>query len=146
MIEMVSAFGPLGIVSYVEATRVATDNGTSRHVAAGRAVASYVETERDAGLVAKDVGRVVHYMADRTEPTANPTAVGVEELYDDYQVWCLKKALRPLSQQEFIDEFDRVRQSPQLAGKIKKFGARYFGIAFVDGNVTTLSASRSQMR
>jgi hypothetical protein len=123
MIEMVSAFGPLGIASYAEATRSVTERDASRQVAPERVVARSVATGRD--------GRVVQYMAERTEPTSTPTAVGVEQLYSDYEVWCLSNTQRPVSQQEFIDEFDRVRQSPQLAGKIKKFGTRYFGIAFV---------------
>ena len=139
MIEMVSAFGPFGIASYVEATRTATQTDTSRHVAAQHAVASQVQTNRDDGLVEKDAGRVVRYMADRTEPTNSPTAVGVEQLHADYEVWCLSKALQPLSQEEFVDEFDRVRQSPELAGKIKKFGSRYFGIAFVQRKAPPLS-------
>ncbi len=83
-------------------------------------------------------------MADRTEPTTNPAALGVEELYADYEVWCLSRGLRALAQEEFVDEFDRVRASPQLAGKIKKFGTRYFGIAFVESNVAALPAQRSR--
>ena len=55
----------------------------------------------------------------------------------------LEQSLRPLSQEEFVDEFDRVRQSPQLAGKIKKFGSRYFGIAFVERKAPSLSTTRS---
>lgn len=49
-----------------------------------------------------------------------------------YEVRCLNKSLRMLSPDEFVDEFDRVRETPQLAGKIEKCGSRYFGIAFVD--------------
>jgi hypothetical protein len=142
MIEMVSAFGPLGIASYAEATRTPTETDASRHVAAERAMSRKVQTSRDASGAEKDIGRVVHYMADRTQPTTRPAAIGVDEIYGDYEVWCLSKALRPLSQQEFVDEFDRVRESPQLAGKIKKFGLRYFGIAFVESNLAGLPTSR----
>jgi hypothetical protein len=128
MIEMVTAFGPLGIVSYAEATRGATEPDTSGHVRSRLVMTGTVATERVGG---KENGRVVHYMAERTEPTSHPTAIGVEELFADYQVWCLSKSLQALSCEEFVEEFDRVRESPQLAGKIKKFGSRYFGIAFV---------------
>ena len=132
MIEMVSAFGPLGIVSYAEATRAPTESDMSRRVAPERGMPRIVATSRDSSLVAKEIGRVVQYMADRTEPTSQASALGVDQLHADYEVWCMSKNLRALSVEDFVDEFDRVRESPQLTGKIKKFGARYFGIAFMD--------------
>jgi integrase len=117
MIEMVSAFGPLGIVSYAEATRPETaETDVSRRDGPER-----VAARSD--------------LPSRVNATTNRAAVRVDELYADYEIWCLSGSQRPLGKEEFVDEFDRVRASPQLAGKIKKFGSRYFGIAFVENNV-----------
>ena len=33
---------------------------------------------------------------------------------------------------DFGEEFDRVRDLPELTGKIRKFGNRYYGIALVE--------------
>jgi len=132
MIEMVSAFGPLGIVSYAEATREKAGADVSRRVAPERAVSRHVVSSRDDLAPEKDIGRVIEYMADRTEPREKG-ALGAEELYADYQVWCVSENVRTLSLELFVEEFDHIRESPQLAGKIKKFGTRYFGISFIGG-------------
>jgi hypothetical protein len=42
----------------------------------------------------------------------------------------------------FIEEFDRVREAPQLRGKIRKFGSRYYGIRLVNSNVARLTARK----
>jgi hypothetical protein len=143
MIEMVSAFGPVGIVAYAEATRpTPTTSDTARSVATLPVTARSAAVRHDLRTW-EEVGHVVQYMADRTEPTTQPAALGVEELHADYEVWCLTRSLRALSLETFVDEFDRVRESPQLAGKIKKFGTRYFGIAFVDKKIATLPVQGS---
>jgi hypothetical protein len=77
-------------------------------------------------------------MAERTEPTADPAAISIEDLHADYHAWCLASALRSLSLEAFGNEFDRVRELPQLEGKIRKFGSRYYGIRLVESNVTRL--------
>jgi hypothetical protein len=142
MIEMVSAFGPVGIVAYAEATRATSiDTDTGRAVAPRRAMARQAAPEHAAWA---EVGHVVQYMADRTEPTSKAAGIGADELYGDYQLWCATKALQPLPKENFLEEFDRVRASPQLAGRIKKFGARYFGIAFVDSKDVVAALERSQ--
>ena len=133
MIEMVSAFGPLGIVSYAEATREKAGSDVSRRVATDRGTSRQDKASRGDAAAEKDVGRVIEYMADRTEPSQKG-ALGADELYADYEVWCVSKSLRALSVELFVEEFDHIRESPQLAGKIKKFGTRYFGIAFVGSN------------
>ena len=87
-------------------------------------------------------GRVVNWMADRTEPTGDTSATTINELYADYEVWCFGKRLRAIAVDDFANEFDRVREVPQLAGKIRKFGSRYYGIRLVNSNVARLSARR----
>ena len=129
MIEMVSGFGPVGIVAYAEATRrPRSQTDMTRSVATQRVISGDDAARRDV-TGWKEVGHVVQYMADCTEPTSNPAAVGSDELYAHYKGWCVSQHLHALSEQGFVKEFDRVRASPQLAGKIKKFGTRYFGIA-----------------
>jgi hypothetical protein len=143
MIETVSAFGPLAIVSYAEATRRHADNDVTRSVAAGRAVSRQAEVGRaDATLIELETGRVVQFMADRTEPTADPAAISIEELHADYEVWCLTNAVQAFSRDAFALEFDRVREVPQLEGRIRKFGNRYYGIRLVDRKVAKLSARK----
>jgi hypothetical protein len=50
--------------------------------------------------------------------------------------------LRPLSRDAFGAEFDRVRELPQLEGKIRKFGSRYYGIRLTERIVTKLSTRK----
>jgi len=138
MIELVSAFGPLGIVAYAESTRGGSDT-TTRSVAPGRDVSRSGALRRaDATVIEQESGRVVQFMADRTEPTADPAAVTIEDLHADYEVWCLTNVLHPLSREAFVTEFDRVREVPQLEGKIRKFGSRYYGIRLIDRKIAKL--------
>jgi hypothetical protein len=141
MIETVSAFGPLAIVAYAEATRRYVADDVTGPVAAGRAVSRHGQVSRaDTVLIEAETGRVVQFMADRTEPTADPAAVAIEELHTNYELWCLTNGLQPLSCEAFADEFDRVREVPQLEGKIRKFGSRYCGIRLIDRKVAKLPA------
>jgi hypothetical protein len=43
----------------------------------------------------------------------------------------------------FEEELDRARNLPELAGKIRKFGDRYYGIALVRGQMRALRSGRS---
>ena len=143
MIELVSAFGPLGIVAYAESTRLTASQTVTGPVAPGRDASRTGAAHRaGATVIEQEIGRVVQFMADRTEPTADPTAITIDELHADYEVWCLTSGLQPLSRQGFADEFDRVREVPQLEGKIRKFGSRYYGIRLVDSKVAKLPARK----
>jgi hypothetical protein len=145
MIEMVSAFGPVGITAYAEATRLpATRNDMAGCGALRRAMAGFGAARQGTIPSEREVGRVVEYMAERTEPTTNPSGLGGEDLYADYDVWCVSNNLRALPRHEFFEEFDRVRSSPELAGKVQKFGARYFGIALVHSKDAVAALERTQ--
>jgi hypothetical protein len=145
MIEMVSAFGPVGITAYAEVTRrPAARNDVAGSGALRRAMAGSVTAQHGTISSEREVGRVVEYMAERTEPTTNPSGLGAEDLYADYGVWCVSNSLRALAEHEFLEEFDRVRSSPELAGKVQKFGARYFGIALVHSRVAAASNGRPE--
>ena len=139
MIEVVSAFGPLAIVAYAEATRRQTTDGVTRPVATGRGTSRPAEVGRaEVLLITPATGDIVPFMADRTEPTADPAAISIDELHADYEQWCRANAWQPHSRQTFTTEFDRLRELPQLDGKIRKFGSRYYGIRLADGRVTRL--------
>jgi hypothetical protein len=141
MIETVSSLGPLAIVAYAEATRRHSSNDTMRSVVAGRAASRSAEVSRSdsmATVIESKMGGAVDFIADRTEPTTDPAAVSIEELYADYQAWCRENQLQPRSFESFADDFDRVREMALLEGKIRKFGTRYYGIRLIGKNVTRL--------
>jgi hypothetical protein len=147
LVELVSAFGPTGVVAYAEATRRPTSvTHLSRPVATGRDLSRIVGSGRDNTDAMPHEGRVAHYMADRTEPANGPMAVGAEELFADYEQWCAANDLRALTLVEFVDELDSVRESPRLAGKITKFGSRYFGIALVADARAETTKGESELR
>jgi hypothetical protein len=102
------------------------------------AVGVYAQ-DRTALIGGRDaVGRVVKWMAERTEPTGDTSAITIDELHADYEVWCFAKGLRATARDDYTSEFDRVREVPQLAGKIRKFGNRYYGIRLVNSNIARL--------
>jgi hypothetical protein len=134
LIEIVSAFGLASLVAYGEATRSAL-----------QIAASQPDMARSGELLPAaasdgEHGRVVQWMAERTEPTADSAAITIEALHADYEVWCVGKNAKASACSHFQDEFDRVRAVPELAGKIRKFGNRYYGIRLVGSNVARLGA------
>jgi hypothetical protein len=138
LIEIVSAFGPAGIVAYAEVTR---RTYTEKVAPSQPDMASRGEL-LPAVAGPNQHGRVVEWMADRTEPTGDPAATTVDDLHADYHVWCLGRGEEAQSLLFFADEFDRVREAPQLADKIRKFGSRYYGIRLVSSNVARLTARK----
>jgi hypothetical protein len=115
LIELVSAFGPVGIATYAAATRYSHTTGVR---------ASPPETI--AHLEHHPVGAVVDYVAERTVPGSQSSAIGDAELHKDYLRRCTRTGSVGLSLVDFTAEFDRLRELPALRGKIRKFGARYF--------------------
>ena len=138
LIEIVSAFGPAGIVAYAEATHRTRRNPSSTTEPDMARSGELLPAAASDG----EPGRVVKWMADRTEPTGDTSATTIDELHADYEVWCFGKGLRATALGDFANEFDRVREVPQLAGKIRKFGNRYYGIRLVNSNVARLPARR----
>jgi hypothetical protein len=121
LIELVSAFGPIGIATYAAATRRDT---TGDDMASPATL-----TQTVARIEAHSKGSVVDFVAEETVPAAESTAIGSDELYDRYGNWCRQKGRVALATPAFKAEFDRLRELPALRGKIRKFGTRYFGIA-----------------
>ena len=131
LIEVVSAFGPVGIVAYADATRKTPSRAQPDVTRSGELVPAAASNGEQ--------GRVVKWMADRTEPTGDTSAITIDDLHADYEVWCFGKGLQPTSLDVFKSEFDRVREVPQLAGQIRKFGSRYYGIGLVDRKIARLT-------
>jgi len=75
-----------------------------------------------------ETAAVLSWIAERAVPTNDNRAVGIEELHRDYTTWSSSK---PMPLTRFQLEFDRARDLPDLAGKIRKFGDRYYGIALL---------------
>jgi len=136
LIEIVSAFGPAGIVAYVDATAHKAGSMT------GPDIARRGEPMPDTASIGEQ-GRVVKWVADRTEPTSDPSAVAIEDLHMDYEVWRLSNGLQSSSAGAFTDEFDRMRELPELAGKIRKFGSRYYGIGLIDRKIARLAKRKA---
>jgi hypothetical protein len=127
LIEVVSAFGPITIARYAELTRQPT---VKPDMVVMPAMASYGRP-RPALAFAQEVEHLVEWMAARATPAADASAVTVEALHTDYQEWASETDRPRMSAQAFRNEFDRVREMPEVAGKIRKFGNRYYGIRLV---------------
>jgi hypothetical protein len=128
LIEIVSAFGPAVIVSVAAAT------GMPQPAAARSA-----RHEQAAPLLQS--GSLIHWLTERTEPTADPTAIAAQALYADYLSWCADTGILADAPETFSAELDRVRTLPELASKIRKFGDRYYGLRLVRAPMRIASAN-----
>ena len=137
LIEIVSAFGPAGVVAYAEVTRRASDVTSTTQPDTARSGELLPAAASDG-----EHGRVVKWMADRTEPTGDTSAIPLYDLHADYEVWCIAKNMNAAKCDAFGEEFDRVREVPELAGKIRKFANRYYGIRLVASNIAQLQPRR----
>jgi hypothetical protein len=146
LIEVVSAFGPMTIAAYAEASRsgvggsdidVRDDHDATWHVATRR------DTTRSVGLAERETGSVVNWIAERGAPASDNNAIGIEELHADYVRWCGECGQRAASISLFEEDLDRVRSMPELAGKIRKFGDRYYGIELLPSGTRALGSRRS---
>lgn len=133
LVEVVSAFGPLTIAAYAEATREGT--GAAEPAMAGTDALRHAA----AGYDEREDGNVIAWVAARAVPVAGNRAIAIDDLHADYALWCADNALRAASIALFEAEFNRVRGLPELAGKIRKFGGRYYGIGLVRSRSTLLS-------
>ena len=134
LIETVSAFGPVTIAAYAEASR-----STTKPAKAGSSWPNPAMLERSELVV----GDVVSWIAERAAPTADTNAIGIGALHLDYVQWCDERRCRATPVNDFEKEFDRVRALPELAGKIRKFGDRYYGVGLLRSETRALAARRS---
>jgi hypothetical protein len=133
LVEMVSALGLAGIVTYAEATRPVR----AGHGEIEPDTASHAPTQ----LATSTVGSVLDWVVDRGIPTNDARGISGEELHQDYAQWCALMKASSLDLDRFNFEFDRVRQMPEVGGKIRKFSNRYYGIRLAD-KVAMLAARR----
>ncbi len=126
LIEAVCAFGPVTIAAYADASREArrgvlppamTSYDAPRHALAGRGTPQQSE--------------VLLWVAERAVPVSGNRAMGLSELYADYAAWCRQRNLETAPCVAFEHAFDAARELPELAGKIRKFADRYYGIGLV---------------
>jgi len=128
LIELISAFGPVAIAAYAESTRCVTVG--EKHAAPRQAMASSGVLHLTAASLGEP-GRVMRWMAERTEPASGTAAVWLGQLYGDYEEWCAHCGATSLSAIDFQTEFDRLRGMQEMIGAIRKFGNRYYGIRVI---------------
>jgi hypothetical protein len=71
------------------------------------------------------LGQLISFVAERTEPKESARGIRVDELIGE----CTQVAMAPLGVEEFVPGLNHLRASPELHGKIKKSGTRYFEMA-----------------
>src|SRR5262249_8649993 len=79
------------------------------------------QRERDSAV---NTGRVLDWMRERALPTEEVNPIALEALHADYDVWCIRSELQAMPIEAFSQALDRLREEPELAGNIKKFGSR----------------------
>ena len=142
--ELLGAFGFALVAAFARVTRPSqTQPDTSGSTQASREVASQAQGKVDALVVEhQTVGNLMLYFTERTELTAGTHAIDVRELHADYEAWCLGKGFAALASAAFAEEFDRLRERPEVAGKIRKFASRYYGLRLVGKPVGQITTAR----
>jgi hypothetical protein len=142
LIEVVSAFGPITVMRFAELS--VTDTTTSDTGATDRVMSRHVALRPAALLLTPERAeeRVALWMSERATPSPNGGAITLEEMHSDYRDWCASLGTPPSSMVAFSAEFDRLRTMPELSGKIRKFGNRYYGISLVSEKSLTASGQK----
>ena len=129
LVELVSALGPAAVVAYAEATHAVRDWQASK---TQPDIARHGVLKPGEAWQESEGGSLVAWLAERAVPSDEAAAISINELHADYQAWCAEKRVPGLARQAFAEDFDRVRDMPEMAGKIRKFGTRYYGIRLVN--------------
>jgi hypothetical protein len=122
LIETVSAFGPMTIAAYAAASRSAP-----KPAMASSSWPHLAMVERSDVII----GDVLTWIAERAAPAADSDAIGIAALHANYSAWCDERKCLATAVGDFEEEFDRVRSLPELEGKIRKFGNRYYGVGLL---------------
>ena len=80
-------------------------------------------------------GLVVDFLDDCTEPEETGAALAAKDLHAAYAKWCAQNALSGMAEDEFVKEFDRERERPEMRGRVRKLGDRYVGVGLVKGHL-----------
>ena len=137
LIEVVSAFGPPTIAAYAEASR----KDAELHGALEPAMAGSVLPRHGAASFGEPQ-HVVAWLAARAIPAASSSAISLHELYDDYLRWRGDATREVPTLGCFEQELDVARTLPELDGKIRKFGDRYYGVGLVHTKRRAIAAAR----
>jgi hypothetical protein len=129
MIEVVTAFGPVTVVRFAELSAASTTGSTTG--ATWRAATDHVEARPAIGLLADGLeDRVAVWMSARATPRSDGGATTLGDLHRDFDAWCLAEPRCDAT--SLARAFDRLREMPELRGKIRKFGTRYYGVKLAD--------------
>lgn len=133
IIEFLSAFMPIGLSMYATTHRGKKTNESPSQSDMTQARPAMARSTRRQPVVidAREVGQVVDFMTERTEPGRESEALSVGELHGDYRAWCKTRRCEALSADAFIGEVERVRIVHRLADRIGKTDVGYSGIRFV---------------
>jgi phage host-nuclease inhibitor protein Gam len=120
--EAIGALGPAVLFAVIRTSYESDVRVQTRPFATGR--------ER---IVSASVltGLVVDFLDDCTEPRDDGRALALSELYTAYQNWCEGRRATATSLKEFTADLDRERERPEMRGRVRKFGDRYYGIGLV---------------
>ena len=127
MIEIVTAFGPITVVRFAELS--ATPTSTSMTDRTWRVATRHVAARPVAGFLVDRVDdRVAAWMSARARPRSDGGAMTLQSCTMTTRLVCAAERLPSCDAATFAAAFDRLREMPELAGKIRKFGTRYYGI------------------
>jgi hypothetical protein len=110
--------------------------------AAGRVQARHVATRR----VHDAVGLVFDFLDDCTQPSEGANALAISELYAVYQSWCSQRGETAVTLRDFTENLDRERERPEMKGRVRKFGDRYYGIGLVAGKCAGPATPKGEVR
>ena len=127
-IEFISAFGPIVLSSYADATE-------RRHAARREEVSAETNLEKPA----QAPGLVIDFLAERIEPAASTDTLSQSALYADYAAWCRSSDLAALPAGDFVTGFDQLRAENRLT-KIRKRKDGYCGICIAASHETPATA------
>jgi hypothetical protein len=144
LIEVVSAFGPVTIAAYAEASGRAAEKRAVLDGGPELAMAGHDQLERAMAGQSEPDGMVVLWVAERATPAGETSAIGIAQLHADFVEWCAERGDEAMSPARFEGEFDRVRSLPDLDGKIRKFGNRYYGIGLARKRLRAIGARRNR--
>jgi hypothetical protein len=134
MIEIVTAFGPITVVRFAELS--GTPAVTSNHAATWPDAARHVASRPVAALTSDSLDdRIAEWRTARARPRSDGGATSLSNLHRDFEAWCGTQHLPSCEVPAFAQAFDRLREMPELNGKIRKFGTRYYGIAVRGGSL-----------
>jgi hypothetical protein len=138
LIEIVSAFGPMTVVRLSELNSAGMTRPDSSELMLAMARHGRPWPARLSFADERGEEHVAAWMSERATPRSDGGATTVQELHEDYLKWCRMKQLRGSSLDQFAEEFDGLREMPEVAGKIRKFGNRYYGITLVQTSIREL--------